>query len=138
MKERFQVEAAERGYRVLDPDGAVVATVERRPLAFQVVRDRGGRVHLKWARTVIGNHPVPHDFSATHCGFRAGRIMTTISGDQRGRWAWFVNGRDPDTGRTGSFSGREDTKDQAVAHLEAVYTEFIADADKYGPTKLHA
>ncbi|RWD71671.1 hypothetical protein [Mesorhizobium sp.] len=132
MKERFEVEATESGYRVLDPDGAVVATVERRPQAFEFVRDRGGRVHLKWARTVIGNQPVPHDFSATHCGFRAGRIMTTISGDHRGSWAWFVNGRDPDTGRTGSFSGREDTKDQAVAQLEASYTEFIAYAARSG------
>ncbi|CDX37817.1 conserved hypothetical protein [Mesorhizobium sp. ORS 3359] len=130
MRERFEVEATDSGYRVLDPNGAVVATVERRPQAFELVRGRGGCVRLQWARTVIGKETVPRDFSATHGGYRAGRIMTVISGDQRGSWAWFVNGKDPDTGRTGSFSGREETKDQAVAKLEAVYTEFIADADK--------
>ncbi|MDG4895527.1 hypothetical protein P9272_18315 [Mesorhizobium sp. WSM4976] len=137
MKERFEVEATENGYRVLDPAGKVVATVERRPQAFEFVRDRGGRVHLQWARTVIGKQSYPRDFSAMHTGFGAGRIMTVISGDQRGRWAWFVNGRDPDTGRTGGFSGREDTKEQAVAQLEVSYTEFIANADRYGADKRH-
>ncbi|MDG4877688.1 hypothetical protein P9273_21530 [Mesorhizobium sp. WSM4935] len=138
MKERFKVESTENGYRVLDPAGKVLAIMERRPQAFEFVRDRGGRVHLQWARTVIGKETVPRDFSATHGGFGAGRIMTMISGDQRGRWAWFVNGRDPDTGRTGSSSGREDTKDQAVAELEASYTEFIAYAERYGGSKRHA
>ncbi|PBC09225.1 hypothetical protein [Mesorhizobium sp. WSM3859] len=137
MKERFQVEATESGYRVLDQAGKVLAIVERRPQAFEFVRDRGGRVQLQWAGTVIVNQTLSRDFSATHGGSRAGRIMTVISGDQRGSWAWFVNGNDPDTGRGGSFSGREETKDQAVAQLEAVYTEFIAGADKYGPAKLH-
>ncbi|TJV70743.1 MAG: hypothetical protein E5X76_18275 [Mesorhizobium sp.] len=136
MKERFEVEATESGYRVLDPKGTVVATVQRRPHAFEFVRDRGGRVHLQWARTVIAKETVRRDFSAMHSGFGAGRIMTVISGE-RGRWAWFVNGRDPDTGRTGSFSGREDTKDQAVAELEAAYTEFIAYADRYGADGRH-
>jgi hypothetical protein len=137
MKERFKVEATESGYRVLDPAGKVLAIMERRPQAFAFVRDRGGRVHLQWERTVIGNETVPHDFSATHGGFGAGRIMTMISGDQRGSWAWFVNGTDPDTGRGGSSSGREKTREQAVEQLESAYTEFIANADKYGPDNRH-
>lgn len=80
MKERFEVETTESGYRVLDPAGMVVATVGRTPQAFELVRGRGGRVHLQWARTMIGNQTVPHDFSARHGGFGAGRVMTVISG----------------------------------------------------------
>ncbi|TGQ04103.1 MULTISPECIES: hypothetical protein [unclassified Mesorhizobium] len=69
MKERFKVEAIQSGYRVLDQAGKVLAIVERRPQAFEFVRDRGGRVRLQWARTVIVNQTLPRDFSATHGGF---------------------------------------------------------------------
>ena len=133
MKERYEVDCAGDAYRVLDPSGAVVATVQRRPEAFAFVRDRGGRVHLQWARTMLNNRIIPKDFSASHGPFRAGRLMPVISGDEHGRWAWFVNGTDPDTGRGGGASGRAVSKDQAVADLEAAYTEFIANADRYVP-----
>ncbi|TGS08607.1 hypothetical protein EN852_034340 [Mesorhizobium sp. M2E.F.Ca.ET.209.01.1.1] len=69
MKERFQVEATESGYRVLDQAGKVLAIVERRPQAFEFVRDRGGRVQLQWPRTVIFNQTLPRDSSATDGGF---------------------------------------------------------------------
>jgi len=133
MKERYEVDCADGAYRVLDPSGAVVATFRRRPDAFAFVRDWGGRVHLEWARTVLNNRIVSGHFSASHGPFKAGRLMPVISGDERGRWAWFVNGTDPDTGRGGGASGRADTKDEAVADLEAAYAEFIANADRYAP-----
>ncbi|TPJ82296.1 hypothetical protein [Mesorhizobium sp. B2-6-2] len=72
MKERFEVEATEGGYRVIDPAGMIVATVQRRHQAFEFVRDWDGRVHLQWARTVIANQTVPCDFSPEHSGFGAG------------------------------------------------------------------
>jgi hypothetical protein len=55
MKERYEVDCAGDVYRVLDPSGAAVATFQRRPEAFALVRDRGGRVHLLWARTVLND-----------------------------------------------------------------------------------
>ena len=89
-------------------------------------------MHLKWERTVIGGREVPQDFSACHGDHGAGRIMPTVSGDKPGSWAWFVNGTDPDTGRGSSVGGRESSKDHAVEQLEAAYTQFIANGDKYG------
>lgn len=132
MTERLEVEETNGGFRVLDQAGVELAHVFRRSEAFAFARARGARVHLKWERTVIGGRAVPQDFSARHGDHRAGRIMPTVSGDQPGSWAWFVNGTDPDTGRGCSVGGRESSKDQAVEQLETAYTEFIANGDKYG------
>ncbi|MES0049217.1 hypothetical protein [Mesorhizobium sp. M0053] len=132
MTERLEVEATDEGYRVLDQVGIELGHLVRRFEAFAFARDRGARVHLVWERTIIGGAAVPRDFTASHGGHRAGRILPIISGDNAGGWAWFVNGVDPDTGRGGSVSGRELLKDKAVEELESAYTEFIANADKFG------
>ncbi|RWC28375.1 MAG: hypothetical protein EOS27_18590 [Mesorhizobium sp.] len=132
MTERLEVEETDGGFRVLDQTGVELAHVFRRSEAFAFARDRRARVHLTWERTVIGGNEIPRDFSARHGDHTAGRIMPTVSGDQPGSWAWFVNGTDPDTGRGCSMGGRESSKDQAVEELEAAYTEFIASGDKYG------
>ncbi|RUW41536.1 hypothetical protein EOA37_09760 [Mesorhizobium sp. M2A.F.Ca.ET.015.02.1.1] len=131
--ERLVVEPYDGRYRILDMEGKLLATTARRPEAFDFVRGRGARVRLKWDRTVIGGQSSPGDFSAQHEDHRAGRIYPVVAGFDRAKWAWFMNGTDPDSGRGGSISGRGDTKDEAVVALELAYTSFIADSDKYRP-----
>ncbi|UVK39942.1 hypothetical protein LHFGNBLO_001357 [Mesorhizobium sp. AR10] len=114
--------AYQRGFQVVD-GSTILQTFEKQAEAFKFVHGRGARVWLAWARTIIGGQTAPFDFAATFQQDKVGRIMRTMHGPTAGTWFWTVH--------TGGARGTVDSKDEAVAGVEAAFTRYIAEADKF-------
>lgn len=75
MSKRMDVRKAGGWNYLAEDDGEFLGPFPSASAAFKEVLNRGGRVHLNWARTIIGGQAIPRDFSATFEDEYAGRIM---------------------------------------------------------------
>ncbi|WP_027143128.1 hypothetical protein [Mesorhizobium sp. WSM3626] len=123
--------AYQRGFQVVDDGPTVLATFEARHDAFKFILQRGARVRLSWARTVIGGRAAPYDFAASFIGNDVGRIMKHQHGPSAGAWHWGLYYHDALLKRQNGARGRADSKDEAVAEIEREFTRFVAASDEY-------
>jgi len=129
--------AAGPNYLVIDR-GEAVGPFASLAKAFAEVLARGGRAHLAWERTVIAGETRPHDFSASFEDQNAGRIYLMSGGMSEGRWQAFPGGHNMETSRVGSGVQVVDTKDDAVAFIETMFTKLMAGRDALSPENAYA
>ncbi len=92
------------------------------------VRDRGARFWLDWRRTEINGRSAPHDFAPTFLGSDSvGRLLGEQHGPSAGTWRWSIGTHDRRWRGHGGQRGREASKEEAVAALEAEFTRYLAD-----------
>jgi len=98
--------------------------------AFAEVLARGGRVHLRWERTLIGGQTRSADFAARFEDDYAGRVYCMDDASHADvTWRGFAAGHNPVTNRLGTSMGMFGTKEQAVAWVEFRYTLLMASPD---------
>lgn len=110
-------------YRVKGNEG-IVGTVSSVAEAAGLVLKRGGRIWLKWERTIIGGQEMHFDFSASFDEERVGRIIRENNFQKR--WSWHLNANDPRSNRIGTENGVVAQRDEAIAAIERAFTKFIA------------
>lgn len=124
--DRLKVRDAAAGYEVL-ADGEVIGSFPTIVDAARFVRDRGARLWLDWARTVIGGQTVgPQDFEPAFLGSGVGRVLGEQHGPSKDKWFWAISTNDKRWRVHGGQRGREDTKEAAVAALEREFTTYLA------------
>ncbi|TGQ71004.1 hypothetical protein EN829_001045 [Mesorhizobium sp. M00.F.Ca.ET.186.01.1.1] len=120
MTDRLTVRFAyQHGWQAVENNRAI-ETFDSKVEAFAYVRARGARVWLTWGRTVIAGQTVPFDFAAQFQQDDVGRIIKVLHGPSANTWFW--------TCYDGGARGTVKTKPQAVASVEAAYTQRIVRA----------
>ncbi|RWB84150.1 MAG: hypothetical protein EOQ52_24695 [Mesorhizobium sp.] len=130
--DRLRVSKSDDRYQVADESGPM-RSFDTIVEAVRFVRDRGARLWLDWGRTIIGGQIAPQDFVATFLGSPVGRIQGERHGPSAATWRWSIATHDKRWRGHGGQRGQLQTKDEAVAELEQVFTKYIAETPE-GPS----